>query len=190
MQIPQIEIDDRTAERLLAAFDANAADFADEGRRSLALSLIISHLLGTLELSAGTISGPSRAEVERELLALSAAPVAYEASLDTRGEAAGVWTPTTDWRNLEQAPARWTELETALRTVYDLLATHPELRTVATARITPTNEEQTEIILAEADAPITVESRIGGVRHRFVFEPKGAIVIGIPAEEPRPIRER
>jgi hypothetical protein len=190
MQIPLIEIDDRTAERLLAAFDANAADFEDEGRRALALSLIVNHLLGTLDVAAGAITGPSREEVERELLALAAAPVAYEASLDTRGEAAGVWTPETDWRTLETAPARWTELETALRTIYDLLATHPELRTVATARITPTNEEQTEVVLAAPEAPITVESKIGGVRHRFVIDPKGAIVIGVPAEEPRPIRER
>ena len=190
MRIPDIEIDDQSANRLLRAFGAEQADFADEQRRALALSLIASHVLGQLELAEGGAAGPSREEVERELLALAAAPVAYEASLDVRGEAAGVWTPGTDWRSLETAPARWSELESALRTVFDLLATHPELRTLATVRLTATNEEQTEVVLANPTSPVLVETTLEGQRYRFSIAPEGALIIGIPAEEPRPIRER
>lgn len=188
MRLPDIELDDKTADRLLRAFGASDEDFADPSRKAVALALIATHLLSTID--PGSSTGPSRDEVERELLALAAAPVAYEARLDARGEPAGVWIPGGDWRSLEQAPTRWVELETALRTVYDLLAVHPELRTLATVRLTARNEEQTEVILAESLEPIAVETRLDGVRHRFTIAPDGAIVIGIPAEDPRPIRDR
>lgn len=190
MRLPPIELDDAVTDRLLRAFGASEDDFVDPARKAVAVALIATHLLETIDPRGGVDSGTSRDAVERELLALAAAPVAYEAKLDARGEAAGVWVPGSDWRSIEQAPARWVELETALRTIYDLLSIHPELRTLATIRLTPRNEEQTEVLLAEPIEPIAVETRLNGVRHRFTLAPDGAVVIGIPLEEPRPIRER
>ena len=189
MRLPELEIDDTAADRLLRAFGASAEDFADPSRKAIAAALIATHLLNTVELPPAAAAA-DREEVERELLALAAAPVAYEAKLDARGEPAGVWIPGSEWRSIENAPARWVELETALRTVYDLLAVHPELRTLATLRLTARNEEQTEMIIANPLEPVAVETRLDGVRHRFTLAPDGALVVGIPLEDPRPIRER
>jgi hypothetical protein len=37
---------------------------------------------------------------------------------------------------------------------------------------------------------VVVETTLEGQRYRFSIAPEGALIVGIPAEEPRPIRER
>jgi hypothetical protein len=191
MLLEGIEIDDTTADRLLTAFGAEPEDFSDPDRRREAVGLLLLHGLELLEAAAATPTTPGdrREVLETSLLALAGAPRTLPVEMDARGVPYQIWLPALGWLPLDRAPDGWRDLETALAGLRETLAAHASLRTSATVRRLPTNEEVTEIVFADAATPVAVEVRLDGRLFRFRLDPATALVSGMPLGDPEAVPE-
>lgn len=191
MLLEGIEIDDTVADTLMTAFGAEPADFADPERRREAIGLLLLHGLELLEREAAEPTGNSdqRRSLETSLLALAGAPRAIAPEADVRGVPYQVWLPSTGWVPLAAPPDGWRELESALSTAHEVLATHSSLRTMATGRRRMTNEPLTEVVFAEVATPLAVEVRLEGRLFRFRLEPSSVLVSGVPLGDPEAVPE-
>ena len=191
MLLEGIEIDDAAADRLLLAFGAEPADFADPDRRREAVGLLLLHGLELLQAQAAepTATGDGRQSLEISLLALAGAPRTLPVVREERGVPYQVWTPALKWHSLDQAPEGWTDLEVSLAAVRDVLNAHTALRLSGTARRLATNEEITEVVFGEAATPVAVEVRLDGRLFRFRLDPATVLVCGTPLGDPEAVAE-
>ena len=190
MLLEGLEIDDITADRLMAAFGAEPEDFTDPARRREAVGLLLLHGLELLEREAAEPSATNgRAALETSLLALAGAPRNL-AEGETRGVPYQIWLPSLGWRPISAAPDGWRDLESALAALRETVDAHTSLRTSATARRLPTNEELTEVVFADPATPVAVEVRLDGRLFRFRLDPATAFVSGVPLGDPEAVPER
>lgn len=185
------EIDDSSVSRLLVEQDIDASTLAENGLSAAEVVTMIAR--ASLDVLAGVAAENAPISIDREaltrelgLIASAQRPLAVD--LETRGQPRAVWTPDTRWAGLEEAPERYVELEEHLASLFDLLATNPELATLVSRRLLPDNNETQEVFFAQLEEAVVVRVRLAEALYRFRIAPAGAIVIGSPEAPPERIR--
>lgn len=185
------EVDDSIVARLLAEQGIDAIALTDAGLTAAEAVTLIAR--AAIDVLAGTAAENAPISIDREALARELSLIAgaqrpLAVDLETRGQPRAVWTPDTRWVGLDDAPERYAELEEHLASLFDLLATNPELATLVSRRLLPDNNETQEVFFASLEEAVVVRVRLAESLYRFRIAPAGAIVIGSPEAPPERIR--
>ena len=185
------DVDDSTVSRMFAELNVDEASMADAGLTPEQAAALIAR--AALDSLAGISSDDALVTIDRDTLArelglIAGAQRPLAVDLETRGQPKAVWTPDARWAALDEAPERYAELEEHLASIFDLLATNPELATLVSRRWLPDNNETQEVFFAKLEESLVVRVRLADALFRFRIAPAGAIVIGSPEAPPERIR--
>ena len=186
------EIDDSLVARLLAEQDIDSAALTEAGLTAQEAATLIAR--AAIDVLSGKAAENAPISIDREALSrelglVAAAQRPLAVDLETRGQPKAIWTPDGRWVSLDDAPEHYVELEEHLASLYDLLATNPELRMLVSRRLLPDNTETQEVFFAELDDSLAVRVRLAESPYRFRIAAAGTIVIGSPEAAPERIRE-